>query len=135
MNKCIDDLKRLSHRLMDEKAPYYEETRKYFGTRLKGMDQIELIEAIKMLNIHELKQTMAAGIPGDAMHVANRRLKDLKQEIKAYIEEKGKGASFTTKVDVPKEVEGDELEGVCTSEERRKSNSGEMDKTSTDSGT
>jgi len=134
MNKYVEDLRRLSHRLMDEKAPYYEETRKYLGTRLKAMDQIELIEAVKQLNIHELKQCMAAGVPGDAMHVANRKLKDLKQEIKAYIEKKGAEASASVEVETQEEDKEDVVEGIRPSEKRREGDSGEMGKTSTNSG-
>ncbi|GAH02275.1 unnamed protein product, partial [marine sediment metagenome] len=55
-----------------------------------------LIEALQDLNIHELKQCLSAGVPGDAMHSANKLLKELKAEIRAYISKKGAEADAET---------------------------------------
>lgn len=134
MNKYVEDLRRLSHRMMDEKEPYYTETKKYFSTVMKGMEQTELMEALHDLNIHELKQCLAAGVPGHAMHEANLLLRKLKEEIKAYIEKKGSEATAIVEVETSKEEKEDVVEGVRPSKERGEGDSGEMGETSTNSG-
>jgi len=120
--------------MIEEKEPYYKDTKKYLNTIMRSADQPKLIDAVMNLNIHELKQCLSAGIPGDAMAVANARLKDLKAEIKAYIEKKGAEATATTVVETSPEVKEDELEGIRTSESGRESNSKTMGGTSTDPG-
>lgn len=132
MSEVIEELRRVSRRMMEEKEPYYKDTRKYLNTIMRSADQEPLISAIMQLNIHELKQCMAAGVPGDAMAVANARLKDLKAEIKAYIEKKGAEASASTVVETNPEEPEDELEGIRTSESGREGNSETLGKTSTD---
>ena len=118
--------------MMEEKEPYYKDTKKYLNTIMRSANQPELIDAVMLLNIHELKHCIAAGVPGDAMTVANQRLKDLKAEIKAYIEKKGAEATASTVVKTSPEESKDELERVRTSESKRESDSGKMGKTSTD---
>jgi len=134
MSELIEELRRVSRRMIEEKEPYYKDTKKYLNTIMRSADQPKLIDAVMQLNIHELKQCLSAGIPGDAMAVANARLKDLKAEIKAYIEKKGAVASATVVVDEHKEEDQDELEGIRTSESGRESNSKAMGGTSTDPG-
>ena len=107
MTHLLDDLIRVSRRMIDEKEPYYKDTKKYLNTIMRSAKQENLIDAVMQLNIHELKQCLSAGVPGDAMHVANRRLKDLKAEIKAYIEKKGAEASATAEVETSEEVKED----------------------------
>lgn len=134
MSELIEDIRRVSRRMIEEKEPYYKDTKKYLNTIMRSADQPVLIDAIVKLNIHELKQCLSAGVPGDAMAVANARLKDLKAEIKAYIEKKGAEASMTVEVETQPEDKEDELEGIRTSESRRENDSGKMGKTSTDPG-
>ncbi|MFH1593727.1 MAG: hypothetical protein ABID09_03400 [Candidatus Omnitrophota bacterium] len=102
--------------MIEEKEPYYKDTKKYLNTIMRSANQEDLMDAIIKLNIHELKQCLSAGVPGDAMHVANRRLKDLKAEIKAYIEKKGEEASFTAEVEAPPKIEEDAAEEIQPSE-------------------
>jgi len=118
--------------MIEEKEPYYKDTRKYLNTIMRSAEQPDLIKAVMDLNIHELKQCLAAGVPGDAMIVANARLKDLKAEIKAYIEKKGAEASATVILDATKEGSEDELEGIRTSESGREGNSETLGDASTD---
>lgn len=118
--------------MIEEKEPYYKDTKKYLATIMRSAKQEDLIDAIIGLNIHELKQCLSAGVPGDAMAVANARLKDLKAEIKAYIEKKGAEASATVEVETNQEDEKDVDEGIRSSEERGESDSGEMGETGTD---
>jgi len=132
MSELIEELRRISRRMMEEKEPYYKDTRKYLNTIMRSADQPALIDAVMQLNIHELKQCIAAGVPGDAMAVANARLKDLKAEIKAYIEKKGAEASGSTVVNVQPEVENDELEGIRTSGREGEGDSDALGESSTD---
>jgi len=134
MTHLLDDLIRVSRRMIDEKEPYYKDTKKYLNTIMRSAKQEDLIDAILKLNIHELKQCMSAGVPGDAMAVANQRLKDLKQEIKAYIEKKGAEASASVEIETQEEEKEDVVEGIRPSEKRREGDSGEMGKTNTNSG-
>lgn len=134
MTHLLDDLIRVSRRMIDEKEPYYKDTKKYLNTIMRSAKQEDLIDAVVKLNIHELKQCMSAGVPGDAMAVANQRLKDLKAEIKAYIEKKGAEASATVEVETQEEEKEDVVEGIRPSEEGREGDSGEMGETSTNSG-
>lgn len=120
--------------MIEEKEPYYKDTKKYLNTIMRSAKQEDLIDAVMKLNIHELKQCMSAGVPGDAMHVANRRLKDLKAEIKAYIEKKGAEATATVSVDSTEEENKDVVEGIRPSETEGEGDSGEMGKTDTNSG-
>lgn len=103
-----EDIIRITHRMMGEKMPYYRDSAKYLYSVMASMDQLELMKIIDELNIHELKQCLAAGVPGDAMHHANLRIKELKEEIKAYIDKKGAGASMTVEVEQPPEVNEDD---------------------------
>ena len=112
---------------MDEKMPYHKDSRKYLNSVMKGMDQPDLMTALLDLNIHELKQCIGAGVPGDAMNIANQRLKDLKAEIKAYIDKKGSETTQEEKEDV--------VERILPPKEQRESNSGKVGKTDTDPGT
>ena len=121
--------------MIEEKEPYYKDTKKYLNTIMRSADQDDLIDAIMQLNIHELKQCLSAGVPGDAMHVANRRLKDLKAEIKAYIEKKGAEATSTVEVETSEEVKEDVVEGVRPSETEGEGDSGTVGETSTNSRT
>jgi len=107
MSELLDDLKRVSRRMMEEKEPYYKDTKKYLNTIMRSAQQEDLIEAVMKLNIHELKQCLAAGVPGDAMHQANLRLKDLKAEISAYIEKKGAEASASIELETKEEEDND----------------------------
>ena len=134
MTHLLDDLIRVSRRMIEEKEPYYKDTKKYLNTIMRSAKQEDLIAAVMKLNIHELKQCLSAGVPGDAMHVANRRLKDLKQEIKAYIEKKGAEASAIVEVDTQEEEDKNVVEGIRPSKEGREGDSGEMGETNTDSG-
>ena len=120
--------------MMEEHEPYYKDTRKYLNTIMRSASQPDLINAVMKLNIHELKQCIAAGVPGDAMAVANARLKDLKAEIKAYIEKKGSEATATVILDDTKEVSKDELEGIRTSESGRENDSETLGNESTNPG-
>ncbi len=133
MTHLLDDLIRVSRRMIDEKEPYYKDTKKYLNTIMRSAKQEDLIDAVVKLNIHELKQCLSAGVPGDAMHVANRRLKDLKQEIKAYIEKKGAEASASVEMETQWEDKEDVVEGIRPSETEGESDSGEMGKKSTNS--
>lgn len=134
MTHLLDDLIRVSRRMIDEKEPYYKDTKKYLNTIMRSAKQEDLIDAILKLNIHELKQCMSAGVPGDAMAVSNARLKDLKAEIKAYIEKKGAEASATVEIETQEEDKEDVVEGIRPSEKRREGDSGEMGETNTNSG-
>jgi len=118
--------------MIEEKEPYYKDTRKYLNTIMRSAEQPDLIKAVMDLNIHELKQCLAAGVPGDAMIVANARLKDLKAEIKAYIEKKGAEASASTVVETSPEESENELEGIRTSESGREGDSKTLGDASTD---
>ncbi len=119
--------------MMAEKEPYYRETKKYFNTVMRRMEQTELMEALKELNIHELKQCLSAGVPGDAMHAANILLKKLKEEIQIYIEKKGAEASATVEIESEQEEDKDVVEGIRPSEKGREGDSREMGKTNTNS--
>lgn len=132
MSELVEDIRRVSRRMIEEKEPYYKDTRKYLNTIMRSADQPDLIKAVMDLNIHELKQCLAAGVPGDAMVVANARLKDLKAEIKAYIEKKGAEASASTVVETSPEESENELEGIRTSESGREGNSETLGDASTD---
>jgi hypothetical protein len=134
MTQLYDDVVRVSRRMIEEKEPYYKDTKKYLNTIMRSANQEDLIDVIMQINIHELKQCLSAGVPGDAMHVANRRLKDLKEEIKAYIEKKGAEASMSVEVEIESEDKKDVVEGIRPSEKRREGDSGEMGETSTNSG-
>jgi len=134
MNGQKDDIIRITHRMMDEKLPYYRDSAKYLQSVMKAMDQIELMKIIDDLNIHELKQCIAAGVPGDAMHHANLRLKELKAEIKAYIEKKGAEAHASVEVETTEEEDKDVVEGVQPSESGREGNSKTMGDVGTNSG-
>jgi len=118
--------------MIEEKQPYYKDTQKYLNTIMRSANQEELFEALKELNIHELKQCLAAGVPGDAMHFANLLLKDHKAKIKAYIEKKGAEATATTEVETSEEVKEDDVEGVRPSESGGEGDSGKMGDESTD---
>jgi len=120
--------------MIEEKKPYYEDTRNYLRSIMTGMTQEELIDALGELNIHELKQCMAAGVPGHAMFYAVQRLSKLKAEIKAYIETKGAHGYATVNVGPTKEDKEDVVEGIRPSEKRREGDSGEMGEASTNSG-
>lgn len=117
---------------MDEKEPYYTKTKEYFNTVMKRMEQPDLMSALKDLNIHELKQCMSAGVPGDACAEANKLLKALKAEIKAYIEKKGAEASATVEIESEQEEKEDVVEGIRPSEKGREGDSGKMGSSSTD---
>jgi len=134
MNGQRDDIIRITHRMMDEKLPYYRDSAKYLQSVMKAMDQIELMKIIDDLNIHELKQCIAAGVPGDAMHHANLRLKELKAEIKAYIEKKGSEAHASVEVETIEERNKDVVERIFSSEGEREGDSGEMGESGTNSG-
>ena len=101
MAKYSDELIRVGKRMMGEKGDYYRDTKKYLNSIMRSMDQDELIEALHDLNIHELKQCMSAGVPGDAMHTANLLLKEQKAEIRAYISKKGAEADAEAIVETP----------------------------------
>ena len=133
MSELIEDIRRVSRRMIEEKEPYYKDTRKYLNTIMRSAEQPDLIKTVIDLNIHELKQCLAAGVPGDAMAVANARLKDLKAEIKAYIEKKGAETMAIVEVETQEEEDQNVVEGIRSSKERRESNSDEMGETSTDS--
>jgi len=132
MSELVEDIRRVSRRMIEEKEPYYKDTRKYLNTIMRSAEQPDLIKAVMDLNIHELKQCLAAGVPGDAMIVANARLKDLKAEIKAYIEKKGAEASASTVVETSPEESENELEGIRTSESGREGDSKTLGDASTD---
>jgi len=121
--------------MMDEKMPYHKDSRKYLNSVMKGMDQPDLMTALLDLNIHELKQCIGAGVPGDAMNIANQRLKDLKAEIKAYIDKKGSEATATVEIETTQEEKEDVVERILPPKEQRESNSGKVGKTDTDPGT
>ena len=120
--------------MMDEKEPYYKDSRNYLNSVMKGMMQEDLIAALMDLNIHELKQCLAAGVPGDAMHIANQRLKALKEDIKAYIEKKGAEAHATVVINDVKEEDKHVVEGILPSKSKREGNSETLDDVGTDSG-
>ena len=110
MAKYSEDLIRISKRMMGEKGDYYKSSKEYLNSVMKGMDQINLIEALHDLNIHELKQCLSAGVPGDAMHTANKLLKEQKAEIRAYGTKKGAEAHAETDVEDPEHVNDDDTE-------------------------
>jgi len=112
--------------MMEEKDPYYRDTKKYFNTVMRGMDQEELMAALEDLNIHELKQCLAAGVPGHAMHKANEILRRQKAEIKAYIEKKGAAASATVEVETQPEDKENDVENVRSSEGEGETDSGTL---------
>jgi len=99
MNKHSEELIRIGKRMMGEKGEYYEDSKKYLSSIMKAMKQEELTEALHDLNIHELKQCMSAGVPGDACAVANALLKKQKKQIRAYITKKGAEAHATADVE------------------------------------
>jgi len=99
MVKHSEELIRIAKRMMGEHGEYYKDSKAYLGSIMRAMDQKDLIDAVHDLNIHELKECMSAGIPGDAMHVANLLLKDMKAEIRAYITKKGTEAHAETEVE------------------------------------
>lgn len=134
MSEVIEDLRRVSRRMIEEKEPYYKDTKKYLNTIMRSANQEDLIDAIMNLNIHELRQCLSAGVPGDAMHVANQRLKSLKAEIKAYIEKKGAEATATTVIETTPGEKEDVDEGIRTSESGREGDSETLGDESTDPG-
>ena len=84
---------------MGEHGEYYKDSKNYLNSIMRALDQNDLIDALHDLNIHELKECMSAGVPGDAMHVANLLLKEQKAEIRAYIGKKGAEAHAETDVE------------------------------------
>jgi len=100
MVKKSEELKRIGQRMITEKGDYYDGSKKYLGTIMRAMNQDDLIEALPDLNIDELKQCISAGVPGDACAVANKLLKEMKAEIRAYITKKGAEAHAETDVEI-----------------------------------
>lgn len=84
---------------MGEHGEYYKDSKAYLGSIMRAMDQKDLAEALYDLNIHELKECLSAGVPGDAMHVANLLLKEKKAQLQAYITKKGAEAHGETNVE------------------------------------
>lgn len=107
MVKYSEDLIRISKRMMGEHGDYYIDSKAYLGSIMRAMDQKDLIDALHDLNIHEIKECLSAGVPGDAMHVANLLLKDMKAEIRAYITKKGAEAHAETDVEAPEHSDED----------------------------
>jgi len=101
MVKNSDELIRIAKRMMGEHGEYYKDSKAYLGSVMRAMDQKDLIDALYDLNIHELKECMSAGVPGDAMHTANLLLKEKKAEIQAYVSKKGTEAHAQTDVETP----------------------------------
>ena len=134
MSEIIEDIRRVSRRMIEEKEPYYKDTKTYLRTIMRSAEQPDLIDAVMHLNIHELKQCLAAGVPGDAMAVANARLKDLKAEIKAYIEKKGAEAHMTVEVDTEQEDDNNVDEGIRPSGREGEGDSDALGESSTDPG-
>jgi len=99
MAKNSDELIRISRRMMGEHGEYYKDSKAYLGSIMRAMKQEDLIDALNDLNIHELKECLSAGVPGDAMHVANLLLKEEKAKIQAYISKKGAEAHAKTDVE------------------------------------
>jgi len=100
MAKHSDELIRISKRMMGEHGEYYKDSKKYLNSVMRAMKQEDLIDALQDLNIHEIKECLSAGVPGDAMHVANLRLKEQKAEIRAYVTKKGAEAHASTDVEI-----------------------------------
>lgn len=110
MVKHSDELIRISKRMMGEHGEYYKDSKKYLNSIMRAMEQKDLIDALQDLNIHEIKECLSAGVPGDAMHVANLLLKEQKAEIRAYISKKGTEADAETTVETSEEINDDETD-------------------------
>jgi len=101
MNKKSDELKRIGQRMRTESGDYYDSSKKYLNSIMRAMNQDDLFEALQDLDIDELKQCISAGVPGDACREANKLLKEMKAEIRAYISKKGAEAHAQTDVETP----------------------------------
>lgn len=110
MVKNSDELIRISKRMMGEHGEYYKDSKAYLGSIMRAMDQKDIIDALYDLNIHELKECMSAGVPGDAMHTANLLLKEQKAEIRAYISKKGAEADANVDVEAPENINDDDTQ-------------------------
>jgi len=99
MAKNSEELIRISKRMMGEHGEYYKDSKAYLRSIMRSMKQEDLIDALHDLNIHEIKECLSAGVPGDAMHVANLLLKEEKTKIQAYIIKKGAEAHAQTDVE------------------------------------
>jgi len=116
MNELLKGIKEISRRMMTEKGQYYRDTAKYLNSIMKAANQGDLIAVFPMLDLHELKRVIAAGVPGHAMHAANEILQIRKDELSKLVSQQIGKMRVEYEDKTVQEDDKDELEAVRTPE-------------------
>lgn len=74
---------------MTDKPEYRAQNLNYMRYEMKMMEQEDLISYLKDMNIKELQYCQGAGVPGHANTIVLQLLKQRKQEMQEYLENKG----------------------------------------------
>ena len=90
---------------------------------MRYMNQEQLMKELEGLNLKELKQAIAAGVPGHAMYYAHELSRRKRAELNAFLEQQGRVATVETEVEAPEEEDSNGETGIQTSEEGREGDS------------
>jgi len=130
---------------MTDKPEYRAQNLNYMRYEMKMMEQEDLIDQLKEMNLKELQYCQGAGVPGHANTIVLQLLKMRKDEMKEYLESKGSKRIEVVDAEIPQdpgvtvssedtdawsennqtapEEKQDGKHGIHTSKKGRKSNS------------
>ena len=88
---------------MTDKPEYRAQNLNYMRYEMKMMEQEDLIDQLKEMNLRELQYCQGAGVPGHANTVVLQLLRQRKQEMKDYLENKGSRRIEEVESEVPQD--------------------------------
>lgn len=74
---------------MTDKPEYRRENLRYLNYEMKMLDQEDLINWLKEMNLKELQYAQGAGIPGHANTIALQLIAQRKKDMEEYLQTKG----------------------------------------------
>ena len=85
----MNPLQEKIRRYMTDKPEYRRENLRYLNYEMKMLDQEDLINWLKEMNLKELQYAQGAGIPGHANTIALQLIAQRKKDMEEYLQTKG----------------------------------------------
>ena len=85
MENNTNPIKIKCQEIIGGKRQYVKSELAYLRYMMGDIEQKELEECLNTLNMNELKQALAAGVPGKCQHIAVGLLAQYKEKMEAYL--------------------------------------------------
>ena len=102
-DEIMNQMQEKVRRYMTDKPEYRQQNLNYMRYEMKMMEQEDLIDQLKEMNLKELQYCQGAGVPGHANTIVLQLIKQRKQQMTEYLESKGSERIEEVDAEIPQQ--------------------------------